>query len=77
MCEHEVHELAEDLLRVQALDHAVAHQSHHHVECVLVLYLHLNLLGLHLQENPLLAMLLKYHPPVRHHWQEYYEVHEV
>ena len=63
MCEDYVHELAEDLLRLNTLLHAVAHEGHHDVEGVLVLDLQLDLLGLHLEQNHLLSMRLEYHPP--------------
>jgi hypothetical protein len=63
MCEDYVHELAEDLLRLNTLLHAVAHEGHHDVEGVLVLDLQLDLLGLHFEQDHLLSMRLEYHPP--------------
>ena len=63
MREDYVHELAEDLLRLNTLLHAVAHESHHDVEGVLVLDLQLDLLGLHLEQDHLFSMCLEYHPP--------------
>ena len=42
VAEHQVHQLSEHFLRVNCLQHAVTHQSHHQVQRVLVFHLHLD-----------------------------------
>jgi hypothetical protein len=75
--EHQVHELPEDLLRAHTLQLAVAHEGHHHVQCELVLHLHLQLLSLQLKEDHLFSMVFKQDPAYCHERHENYEVHQV
>jgi len=72
-----IHQLTEDSLGGDCFRHAVADKSHHHIEGVLVLNLHLEALILDLLNNYLDAVLLELDPSSSNDRNEQDEVDNV
>ena len=77
MYQYEVHELSKYLLRTDIFLLAVANESHHHIQRVLIFYLHLQSLVLDLLYNNLLAVVLEQYPTQCHEWYKDQKVHNI